>query len=104
MVKANVTAITESPPPSVTALIRTHRKIDVLCRASLPARVVAELSGTQFDLGFEIARTQARNADEVSAKLDFLLSEMELGEVDGFVDAMRSGIKADLQQMEAAHV
>lgn len=105
---ATVIPITESlsPPESVKDLITLHGQITGLVdRGAFSDSTANQLLLTAGDLRFDIAHAPARTAQDVAAKaLFFIRDYVDVGPNDAFAEAMRAGIRADLQRLEVAHV
>lgn len=97
---------TESQPESVSELISLHNRLTEFVDAgAFSDTTTDQLCLTAGAVRFDIAKAPAKSAQDIAAKALFFISDYcDVGPCDEFADAMRAGIKADLQRLGGANV
>lgn len=106
MVKAAVIHITPSvrPPESVSDLIALHDRFKGWINKGAFSEATADrICLVAGDLRFDIASAPARGASDVVAKALFFIDDyVDVGPCKQFAEAMRAGLKVDLQRLGGA--
>jgi cytochrome P450 len=87
--------------PTVSQLLYTHRRLTDLARGPLSDSVADEIHETANTVVCEIAGTPSASWHEFAAKVSLLLEELTTDPTEGWLDAIRESVRADVERLEA---